>query len=75
MSLLTAHNLAKEFGPDEIFSGVTIDVPHKARIALVGPNGAGKTTLLSILIGLDTPSAGTVSRVKIFRPSGDWMIP
>ncbi len=64
MSLLTAHNLAKEFGPDEIFSGVTIDVPHKARIALVGPNGAGKTTLLSILIGLDTPSAGTVSRVK-----------
>ncbi len=64
MSLLTAHNLAKEFGPDEIFSGVNVDVPHKARIALVGPNGAGKTTLLSILIGLDTPSEGTVNRVK-----------
>ncbi len=64
MSLLTAHNLAKEFGADEIFSGVNVEVPHKARIALVGPNGAGKTTLLSLLIGLDTPSDGTVSRTK-----------
>lgn len=64
MSLLTAHNLGKAFGADEIFADVNLDVPHKARIALVGPNGAGKTTLLSILIGLDTPSDGTVSRAK-----------
>ncbi|MBE2269278.1 MAG: ABC-F family ATP-binding cassette domain-containing protein, partial [Anaerolinea sp.] len=64
MSLIVGSNLAKEFGADEVFSGVNIEVPHKARIALVGPNGAGKTTLLSILIGLDTPSDGTVSRVK-----------
>lgn len=64
MSLITAHELAKAFGADEIFSGVSIEVAHKARIALVGPNGAGKTTLLSILIGLDQPSEGTVSRMK-----------
>jgi ATP-binding cassette subfamily F protein 3 len=60
MSLITAHNLTKLFGPDEIFSGVSVDVPRGARIALVGPNGAGKTTLLNILIGHDAPSEGAV---------------
>jgi ATP-binding cassette subfamily F protein 3 len=67
MSLLTGNNLAKEFGPDEIFSGVNIDIPHKARIALVGPNGAGKTTLLNLLIGAELPSAGKVSKAKGLR--------
>ncbi len=61
MSLLTGTNLSKLFGPEEIFSGVSVDIPHRARIALVGPNGAGKTTLLNILIGEDLPNSGSVS--------------
>lgn len=60
MSLLTTQELGKSFGPDEIFSGLTLDIPHGARIALVGPNGAGKTTLVNILIGDDLPSEGQV---------------
>lgn len=67
MSLLTATNLAKSFGPEDIFDGISVEIPHKARIALVGPNGAGKTTLLNLLIGLDTPDEGTVSRAKGLR--------
>ncbi|MFN8450642.1 MAG: ABC-F family ATP-binding cassette domain-containing protein [Anaerolineae bacterium] len=67
MSLITASNLAKEFGPDEIFGGVSVDIPRGARIALVGANGAGKTTLLNLLVGLDTPSAGTISRARSVR--------
>jgi ATP-binding cassette subfamily F protein 3 len=67
MSLLTAANLAKSFGPDDIFEGISVEIPHRARIALVGPNGAGKTTLLNILIGLDTSDEGTVSRAKGLR--------
>lgn len=67
MSILTASQVAKSFGPVEIFSGVSVEVPHKARIALVGPNGAGKTTLLNILVGLDTPSEGTVTIARGLR--------
>ncbi len=67
MSLLTARNLAKEFGPDEIFSGVNVEIPHGARIALVGPNGAGKTTLLNLLVGLDHPSEGTIAKARGVR--------
>jgi len=61
MSLLTASDLSKSFGPDEIFDGISVEIPHRARIALVGPNGAGKTTLINLLAGLDTPTEGTVS--------------
>jgi ATP-binding cassette subfamily F protein 3 len=64
MSLITAKNLSKLFGPDEIFRNVSVDVPQGARIALVGPNGAGKTTLLNILIGDDVPNEGTVQRAR-----------
>ncbi len=64
MSLLTANNVAKSFGADDIFEGITVEVPQNTRIALVGPNGAGKTTLLNILIGQDTATQGTITLAK-----------
>ena len=67
MSVLTANNLSKFYGPDEIFSGVSLDVPPGARIALVGPNGAGKTTLLNLLVGEDIPTEGQIHTAKNTR--------
>ncbi|MDX2074799.1 MAG: ABC-F family ATP-binding cassette domain-containing protein [bacterium] len=64
MSLLIASQLSKFYGPDEIFDNITVEIPHKSRIALVGPNGAGKTTLLNILAGMDTPTTGVVTTAK-----------
>ncbi len=67
MSLLAASNLAKSFGPHDIFRDVSLSIPHRARIGLVGPNGVGKTTLVRILAGLEDPSAGVVQRSKGMR--------
>ncbi|RMF78500.1 MAG: ABC transporter ATP-binding protein [Chloroflexi bacterium] len=67
MSLLTAHNLSKSYATHDIFAGITLEIPHKARIALVGPNGGGKTTLLHLLIGADTPTNGTVNTARSLR--------
>jgi ATP-binding cassette subfamily F protein 3 len=64
MSLISAFDLAKSFGPVDIFSGISLDVPHGARIAIVGPNGIGKTTLLRVLLSLEEPSSGTVKRAR-----------
>jgi len=64
MSLISCSNLSKSFGPRDIFTGITLDIPHGSRIAIVGPNGVGKTTLLSILVGLEEPSTGEVSRAR-----------
>ena len=67
MSLISACNLAKSFGVEDIFSNLTLGVPKHARIGLVGPNGVGKTTLLRILIGEETASDGTVQHAKNLR--------
>jgi ATP-binding cassette subfamily F protein 3 len=64
MSLITASNLAKSFGPEDIFSGISFSIPKRARIGLVGANGVGKTTLLRILIGEEPSSGGTIQRAK-----------
>jgi ATP-binding cassette, subfamily F, member 3 len=64
MPLISATNLAKSFGPEDIFSGISLSIPHRARIGMVGPNGVGKTTLLRILAGLDEPSAGEVQQAR-----------
>ena len=60
MSLVTTHNLGKSFDPVDIFAGLSLSVPHGARIAIVGPNGVGKTTLLRIIAGREPPSQGQV---------------
>jgi ATP-binding cassette subfamily F protein 3 len=64
MSLITALNLSKSFGANDIFSGVSFSIPHEARIAIIGPNGIGKTTLLRILAKEEEPSTGEVSQAR-----------
>lgn len=60
MSILTTQNLGRSFGAVDVFEGITLAIPHNARIAIVGPNGVGKTTLLRILAGEDSPSQGSI---------------
>lgn len=60
MSLITTYNLGKSFDPVDIFAGLTLSIPHGARVALVGPNGIGKTTLLRIIAGRESASQGDV---------------
>lgn len=67
MSLLTGTQLAKSYGPDDVFAGVTVSIAHGAWVGLVGPNGSGKTSLLRLLAGLDEPSRGLVNRAKGVR--------
>ncbi len=40
---------------------VDLDIKRGEIFALLGPNGAGKTTLISIICGIVTPSAGTIT--------------
>lgn len=62
--ILSVDKIEKSFGARTLFSGASFQVNPGNRFALVGPNGAGKTTLLKIIMGLDTPDAGTITYAK-----------
>ena len=43
-----------------VLQDVSLELPTGCFASLVGPNGGGKTTLLKLLLGLVTPTRGTV---------------
>ncbi|HKD75954.1 MAG TPA: ABC-F family ATP-binding cassette domain-containing protein, partial [Ktedonobacterales bacterium] len=67
MSYVIISDIAKNFGGEQIFSGVSFRVERGDRVGLVGPNGAGKTTLLNIITGRLTPDAGEVALARDTR--------
>jgi ABC-2 type transport system ATP-binding protein len=60
--VLEAVDLVKCFGEREALKSVSLSAARGELVAVIGPNGAGKTTLLSILAGIQTPDAGSLSR-------------
>ena len=67
MSIVSGTELAKSYGPQDVFEGLSFEVAHGASIALVGPNGCGKTTLLRLIARLEQPTAGKIHRAKRLR--------
>jgi macrolide transport system ATP-binding/permease protein len=59
-AIVRMEHVSKHYGDRRVLRDVSLVLPPDARVALVGPNGAGKTTLLRILLGLETPDAGSV---------------
>jgi ATPase subunit of ABC transporter with duplicated ATPase domains len=62
--MIAVSALAKHFGPQTLFEGVSIQLTPGNRYGLVGANGSGKSTLLKILAGLEPASDGTVAVPK-----------
>src|SRR5215218_9656119 len=58
--LLTGRNLAKSYGPRQLFAGITLGLSEGERVGLIGANGSGKSTLLKIFAGLEQPDEGEV---------------
>ncbi len=62
--MLRVSELAKSYADRVLFSGVTLNIKPRDRVALIGPNGSGKTTLLDILAGAADPDSGQIVRRK-----------
>ncbi len=66
-TMLDVQDLAKSYGGQRLFQGLSLRVSTGDRIGLVGPNGAGKTTLLRILMGEEPADDGAITRPKDLR--------
>jgi ribose transport system ATP-binding protein len=60
MSLLTAREVSKRYGPVVALRSATLVVEPGEVHALLGANGAGKSTLVKILTGVIRPDGGTI---------------
>ncbi len=58
--VLEVQNLTKRFGAFTAVDGISFGIQPGEIVGLLGPNGAGKTTTFQMLLGLITPSAGTI---------------
>jgi ATPase subunit of ABC transporter with duplicated ATPase domains len=65
--MISVSNVAKAYGGQVLFTGVTFQLDAGERYGLVGANGSGKTTLLRILSGDVEPDEGVVSIPKSVR--------
>lgn len=58
---IEATDLRKTFGKKEVVRGVSFTIPEGRTVGLLGPNGAGKTTTINMMLGLLTPTRGSVT--------------
>ena len=59
--MIEAHGLTKRYGKTTAVDGISFTVQPGKVTGFLGPNGAGKSTTMRMVVGLDRPSAGTVT--------------
>ena len=59
--MIEVKNLTKQYGDKVAVDHLTFTVAPGVVTGFLGPNGAGKSTTMRMILGLDTPTAGTAT--------------
>jgi ABC-2 type transport system ATP-binding protein len=59
--VIEARNLTKKYGDKTVVDDVTFTIRPGRVTGFLGPNGAGKSTTMRMILGLDTPTRGSVT--------------
>src|SRR6188768_3970840 len=65
---IAAEGLVKQYLRSRAVDGISFTVPRGSVTGLLGGNGAGKTTTIAMIMGLVTPTAGTVKVLGAAMP-------
>ena len=63
--IVRVHNLTKRFGDFTAVDHVSFEIQPGETVGLLGPNGAGKTTTFQMLLGVVTPTHGTIEMLGL----------
>ena len=58
--VVEARGLRKGYGDRLLIDNLDFTLPRGGIVGVIGPNGAGKTTLFRMIVGEETPDAGTL---------------
>lgn len=61
MAILEVKDLHKTFKKNPVIKGISFDMAEGEILGILGPNGAGKTTTLQMLLGILTPTSGSIT--------------
>jgi len=59
--MIEAHGLTKDYGDKRAVADVSFTVKPGIVTGFLGPNGSGKSTTMRLILGLDSPTSGTVT--------------
>lgn len=58
MKTITLKNVSKSLAQKTLFTGASLTIGQRDRVAIIGNNGAGKSTLLKIMAGIESVDEG-----------------
>lgn len=61
MSIISVNNVTKKFRENIVLNNVSLEIEQGSVTGLVGRNGSGKTVLMKCILGLVTPTSGTIT--------------
>lgn len=58
--IVEIHGLSFQYSGQEVLRDINLTIQRGDFVSVIGPNGGGKTTLVKLILGLITPTCGTV---------------
>ncbi len=71
MSVLSAQNLHKAFGQNEVLKGISFEVNQGEVLSVIGPSGSGKSTLLRCVTLLERADKGDIAYGELIMARQD----
>lgn len=66
--LIDLQDITAAYGNKTVLRDVSLSVYENDFLGIIGPNGGGKTTLLKVILGLLTPTSGSIRFFKEEKP-------